>query len=166
VRGQLSATTSRDIISDMRPLNDAAIKLIKSYEGLVLRPYLCAAGVPTIGYGTTRYPDGQKVKLKDPPITVARAEEFFLHDLQDFSEGVEKNVRVELTDNQFGALVSFVYNVGIMAFINSSLLRRLNAGDYELAAEEFLKWVHAGGKRLPGLVKRREAERSLFLKPD
>lgn len=150
----------------MRPLNDAAIKLIKSYEGLVLRPYLCAAGVPTIGYGTTRYPDGQKVKLKDKPITIAKAEEFFLYDVQEFCEGVEKNVLVELSDNQFGALVSFVYNVGIMAFINSSLLRRLNAGDHELAAEEFLKWVHAGGKRLPGLVKRREAERSLFLKPD
>lgn len=146
-------------------INKATIELVKRFEGLRLNPYLCPANVPTIGYGTTVYPNGKKVSLKDPPITEEKAEEYLLHDLQEFAKGVAELVTVPLNENQFGALVSFSYNVGTNALKNSTLLRRLNSGDYAGAAEQFLRWVYGGGKVLPGLVKRREAERSLFLHP-
>lgn len=144
-------------------LNSAAIKLVKSFEGLSLKPYLCPADVPTIGYGTTRYPDGKAVSIWDSPITEKQAEEYLLHDLEDACVAVLELVRVPLTENQFGALVSFVYNLGRGAFNRSTLLRKLNEKDYASAADNFLKWVNAGGKQLPGLVRRREAERALFL---
>lgn len=150
----------------MRQVNSTTINLIKSFEGLRLKPYLCAAGVPTIGYGTTVYPDGKKVSLQDSEISEAEAEALLEHDLITFCQAVEDMVTVPLTDNQFGALVSFSYNVGSSALKNSTLLRKLNSGDYVSAAENFLKWVNAGGRRLSGLVKRREAEQSLFLHPN
>lgn len=147
----------------MRQVNSAAIKLIKSFEGLELKPYLCAAGVPTIGYGTTKYPDGHRVSLRDSAITESEAEEYLQHDLEVFCKTVEDLVKVSLSDNQFGALVSFTYNVGVGALTGSTLLKRLNAGDYESASDNFLKWTFAKGRFLPGLLRRREAERSLFL---
>lgn len=150
----------------MRTLNKKSLDLIKSFEGLKLEPYLCPAKVPTIGYGTTVYPDGRKVSLKDPKITEKQAEEFLKHDVEKFCKAVEEMVKVDLTDNQFGALVSFTYNVGSNALKNSTLLSKLNSGKYEDAAEQFLRWVYASGKVLNGLVKRRQAERSLFLHPE
>jgi len=147
----------------MRRVNSAALALIKKSEGLVLRPYLCAAGVPTIGYGTTKYPDGRSVSLRDQEISEDEAESFLQHDLEKFCNAVEDLVKVPLSDNQFGALVSFTYNVGVGALANSTLLRKLNAGDYDSAADNFLKWTYAGGKHLSGLLRRREEERSLFL---
>lgn len=149
----------------MREINESALSLIKSFEGLELKPYKCPADVPTIGYGTTVYPDGKKVSLKDSPISEERAEELLLHDIKKYGKAVEDAVKVELNDNQYGALVSFTYNVGIGALNNSTLLRKLNSGDYEGAAEQFERWIYAGGKVLNGLVKRRQAERALFLHP-
>lgn len=149
----------------MRTLSESAVKLIKTFEGLSLKPYLCPANVPTIGYGTTVYPDGRKVSVKDPPITEAQADEFLRHDAEKFCSDVERLVTVSINDNQFGALVSFCYNLGAAALQNSSLLKKLNSGRHAEAAEEFLKWVYAAGQVLPGLVKRRQAERALFLHP-
>src|SRR5687768_12491465 len=121
----------------MCQINKAALNLIKSFEGLELKPYLCPANVPTVGYGTTIYPDGTKVAVSDPEITEEQAEEFLRHDLKKFSDGVENLVKVPLNDNQFGALVSFAYNVGTGALQSSTLLRKLNAGDYTSAADQF-----------------------------
>lgn len=150
----------------MRQINRAGLEIIKSFEGLRLKPYLCPAGVPTIGYGTTVYPDGKPVKLSDPPVTPEQAEAYLLQTLKKFEEGVSKLVTVSINDNEFSALVSFAYNVGLEALKKSTLLKLLNAGvKREAVADQLLRWNKAGGKELPGLTRRRQAERSLFLQP-
>ncbi len=146
-----------------RKLNKASLDLIKGFEGLRLKPYLDSVKVPTIGYGTTYYEDGKKVTLADAPITEARAEQLLATHLDTFAASVEKLVQVPLTDNQFGALCSFVYNLGSGAFGKSTLLKKLNAKDYAGAAGEFEKWNKAGGQVLAGLTRRRQAEKALFL---
>jgi lysozyme len=152
---------------------DEAKALIKRAEGFHRRlpdgraaPYLCPANIWTIGWGSTRDLQGAPITRDTPPVTVEEAELLFGRDLRLFEEGVRRLVSVPLTNNQFGALVSFAYNLGLGRLRSSTLLRRLNAGRYEDAANEFPKWVMAGGRRLPGLVIRREQERVLFLKPD
>jgi len=141
------------------------IELIKKYEGLKLKAYKCPAGVWTIGYGHTRGVNpGDK-------ITPAQAEEYLVEDLQDCEEDVMELVTVPINQNQFDALVSFVYNIGAdidtdhfaEGLGDSTLLLKLNGGDPEGAAREFPKWVYAGGKKLNGLIARRNAERNLFL---
>lgn len=131
--------------------------IIKKWEGLRLKAYLCPAGVPTIGYGHT-----YNVKMGQT-ISVAQAEMFLDHDYQNAEEQVLSLVKVPLTENQLGALTSFVFNLGSGNLRISTLLRKLNQGDYTSAAEEFNKWVFAGGKKLNGLVKRRAEERELFI---
>lgn len=131
--------------------------IIKKWEGLRLKAYLCPAGVPTIGYGHT-----YNVKMGQT-ISVSQAELFLDHDYQDAEEQVLSLVKVPLTENQLGALTSFVFNLGSGNLSRSTLLRKLNQGDYTSAAEEFNKWVFAGGKKLNGLVKRRAEERELFI---
>jgi len=145
--------------------NQAGIELIKEFEGLRLRAYRCPAGVPTIGYGTTVYPTGYKVQMGDQ-CTAEQAEEFLRSDLRAFERDVERTVRVPLNTNQFSALVSFAYNLGAEALRKSTLLRLLNAHNYAGAAEQFARWTYAAGKQLPGLVRRRAAERALFLRAD
>jgi lysozyme len=148
----------------MRRVNKAGIDLIKSFEGLFLKPYLCPANVPTIGYGTIRYPNGKSVTLSDPPVTEAQALQYLEHEVNEKAEGVEKLVKVPMTENEFAALVSFSYNVGTGALQKSTLLRLLNANEPKAkVAEEFLKWNKAAGKVLNGLTRRRQAEKSLFL---
>lgn len=146
-----------------RKINQAGIDLVKSFEGLKLAPYLDSVKVPTIGYGTTYYEGGKKVTMQDPPITQARAEELLAVHLESFCSGVEKLLKVSVTDNQFAALVSFAYNLGLGALGGSTLMKKLNAGDYAGAALEFEKWNKAGGQVLPGLVRRRQAEKALFM---
>lgn len=141
----------------MRKTNQAGIELIKRYEGLRLKPYLCAAGYPTIGYGHL------VASLRVPAITAEEAERLLKIDLFVAESAVLRLVRVPLTDGQFDALVSFVFNLGSGRLQASTLLRRLNAGDYQGAALEFRKWVYGGGRKLPGLIARREAEAALFL---
>ncbi len=132
------------------------LDLIKSFEGLRLSAYKCPAGVWTIGYGTTAgVKPGQS-------ITKERAEELLRDDVKRFEDQVLRLVKVPLTQGQFDALVSFTYNLGAANLGNSTLLRLLNAGDYKGAAAQFDRWTKAGGKELPGLVKRRAAERALF----
>lgn len=136
--------------------------LIKKSESFEKATYICPAGVPTIGYGTTKI-DGKPVPM-GMTITKEQAEKLLEDDLLVFENAVNKFVRVEITQNQFDALISFVYNVGIGNFSNSTLLRVLNQGNYTEAADQILRWTKAKGKELPGLVKRRDAERQLFLK--
>ena len=133
------------------------LELIKQFEGCKLKAYLCPAGVWTIGYGHTA------TAKQGMTITQAKAVELLKSDLARFEASVNAYVKVPINQNQFDALVSFSFNVGSGALKSSTLLRKLNARDYNGAAEEFKRWNKAGGKVLAGLVKRREAERALFL---
>ncbi|MBP2312182.1 glycoside hydrolase family protein [Azospirillum soli] len=139
-----------------KPVCQAAIDLVKHFEGLYLNAYLCPAGVPTIGYGHT-----EGVKMGQT-ITAQQAEDFLAGDLAGAAADVDRLVTVALNDDQRGALSSFVFNLGAGNLASSTLLRKLNAGDYAGAAAEFGKWVNAGGRKLDGLVKRRAAEADLF----
>lgn len=139
------------------------IALISSFEGFRAAPYLCPAGVPTIGFGSTRYPDGRKVTLQDPPITEDEAAEILAATLGGYEREVDRMVNIVVEQHEFDALVDFAYNCGARNLESSTLLKKLNRGDREGAAAEFGKWVNGGGKVLPGLVRRREAERRLFL---
>jgi GH24 family phage-related lysozyme (muramidase) len=143
--------------------SSACLDLIRRFEGFRSSPYLCPAGVPTIGYGSTRYEDKAQVKLTDAPITQERANEIMLSTLQtEYAPAVKRYVRVPITQNQFDALVDFAYNAGAKNLLKSTLLRKLNERDYDAAAAQFDRWVHADGKVLTGLVRRRAAERVLF----
>lgn len=147
-----------------RQVNQAGIDLVKSFEGLKLEAYRCPAGVWTIGYGHT----GADVK---PGLKIAEqdAEQLLQNDLNQCGIAVEKLVKVALTDNQFAALVSFAFNAGAGNLASSTLLKRLNADDYQCVPSELSKWVKATDPHtkekitLPGLVKRRAAEGILFL---
>jgi lysozyme len=139
--------------------NQAGRELIKRFEGCRLKAYQCSAGKWTIGWGSTSNArEGMEISQE-------RADTFFELDLMDFEWGVDRLLIVDLNENQYSALVSFAYNVGLSAFAGSTLLRMLNHGLFDEAAEQFLKWTRAGGKILPGLVARRAAERELFLTP-
>ena len=143
-------------------INSRGLDLIKKCEDLRLKAYLDSAGAPTIGYGHT----GPDVRL-GMTITEEEAERLLLMDVASAERAVTRQVRVTLTENQFSALVSFVFNVGSRALTASTLLRKLNKGKYLEAADEFLKWNKATvrGKLtvLPGLTSRRAMERALFL---
>lgn len=138
-------------------VNDAGIELIMRNEGCKLKAYLCPAGIWTIGYGCT----GPDI-IAGLVITQAQAERMLLDRLAGFCSAVTGMVKVKLSENQFSALVSLAFNIGSGALSKSTLIRKLNAGDYDGAAAEFDKWNKAGGKVLPGLVIRRAAERHLF----
>lgn len=141
----------------MRDL-EPAIELIEHFEGLVLHAYKDPVGIWTIGYGTTKGVKPGQV------ITKTQALDFLMKDLSERSGVIEDLIKVPVEDNEFCALLSFVYNVGNGAFAKSTLLRKLNSKrPRREVADEFLRWVRAGGKVLPGLVRRRKAERELFL---
>jgi lysozyme len=138
-------------------VSETGIELIKKFEGCALKAYKCPAGVWTIGYGhTLGVNEGQN-------ITKTQAEEYLKQDLKQFETAVNNLVNVPLNKNQFDAIVSFCYNLGAGNLKKSTLLKLLNKGDYKGAAEQFDHWVYAGGKKLNGLVKRRAAEKKLFL---
>lgn len=138
-------------------ISEHGLELIKRHEGLRLNAYLDAVGVPTIGYGHT----GQDVHL-GLTITEHQADALLRQDVREAEDCIEANVQVDLTQGQFDALCSFVFNLGCGAFIRSTLLRLLNDGDYAGAGQQFGRWVNAGGQPLPGLVKRRGDELALF----
>ena len=146
-----------------KTINKIGLKLIAQFEGCYLQAYLCPANVWTIGIGTTIYPNGVKVKKGDK-CTLEQAHEYLAHDMIEFEKTVNDSVKVPLSQNQFDALVSLAYNIGSTGFKNSTLLKKLNAKDFTGAADQFLVWNRGGGKVLKGLVRRREAERALFLK--
>lgn len=141
-----------------KKISDKGIHLIKNFEGCRLTAYRCPANILTIGYGHTGCDvfAGQK-------ITQEEAERLLRQDLTVHCNNVSQLVKVPLNQNQFDALVSFEYNVGYGNFKNSTLLKLLNQGKYKEASEQFGRWKFAGGKVLAGLVKRREAEKALFL---
>jgi lysozyme len=142
-----------------RRINSQGLDIIKRFEGLKLRAYRCPAGVWTIGYGSTRDVHPGAV------IAVSEAVERLGDDLKGAASAVERLVRVPLNDNEFGALVSIVFNIGAGAFEHSTLLRKLNSGDRAGAANEFKRWNRGGGRVLAGLVRRRAAENALFRDP-
>ena len=119
---------------------------------------------PTIGYGSTRYEDGTRVTMKDKAITQAQAKTLFMNTLTTYEAAVNRNVKVPISQNQFDSLVSFTYNLGEENLRTSTLLRKLNVRDYKGAADQFPRWNKAAGRVLNGLVRRRAAERELFLK--
>ena len=144
--------------------SDKCISIIESCEGFSSKPYLCPAGIPTIGYGSTRYPSGVAVSLKDPEITKETAIQMVFATLAtEYEAAVNRYVQVPINQNQFDALVDFAYNCGVANLKSSSLLKFVNAKDFKAAAAEFNKWIYGGGKILPGLVKRRNLEKDLFL---
>lgn len=140
-------------------INKAGLDLVKSFEGCMLKAYRDIVGVLTIGYGHT----GDDV-YENQLITQQEADELLLDDMCQCEAGLAGLVTVPLTDNQFAALVSFSFNLGLGALAHSTLLKKLNAKDYPGAADEFLRWNQAGGKVVNGIARRRATERELFLK--
>lgn len=156
---------------------EIAIALCKLFEGLhrvgkdgLVYPYICPAGIPTIGYGSTYYEDGRRVTMEDAPITVERAEELLLWELKKVSGSAVARLCPELyadalaTGNwaAFNAVVDFTFNLGSGRLQTSTLRRKIRAKDWEGAKEQLLLWVRGGGRVLPGLVKRRKAEAVLL----
>lgn len=151
-----------------------ALDLIKSFEGYLRRlndgtdrvkPYLCPAGVPTIGYGSTRYfPGAARVKIDDPPITEARASECFAGELVENENDFDRMTTRRVHPLMRGATVSFIYNCGSGAYKASNLRKRINAGDWKAVPYELSKWKRGGGRVLAGLVRRRKAEGDLFMR--
>lgn len=149
------------------PVNRATLSLVKNFEGFRSEAYADPGygwKVATIGYGHTNNA-GPPVVLKGMTISEAEALRILENDLAGVEVQVREAVTVPLNDNQFGALVSFAFNCGAGALRKSTLLKKLNRGDYIGAADEFLKWNKSNKKVLAGLTKRREAERALFLTP-
>lgn len=149
------------------------IRIIAKWEGCLKKvgpdsyaPYLCPAHVPTIGYGTTVYNEvGRKVSMSDSPITKSKAEELLAFDIgKVYAPAVERAFNKWQHENQRWACTSFAYNVGTYGFQKSTLCWLLKQGQYERAADEFMKWTRGGGRVLPGLVNRRRDERALFLR--
>jgi len=143
-------------------VNKAGRDLIKHFEGCKLKAYKCPAGVWTISWGLTFYPDGTKVKEGDV-ITQQQAEDYFNAIVDDFAKKVDALIKSNVTDNNFSALVSFAYNVGMGNFQRSTLLKKVNAKPKDPSIRaEFMKWTRANDKVLNGLVRRREAEAKLY----
>jgi lysozyme len=154
----------------MITVNSACIDLIKSFEGLELTPYHGAADRPdvfTIGYGTIKYPPyymrGKMVELTDPPITEPQAEDFLKYEVSQKSTAIDLLLRDDLNANQFGALISFAYNLGEGALKISTLRVKVNKNPKDKTIrDEFMKWVYANGKVVAGLKRRRAAEADLY----
>jgi len=154
-------------MSKITQMSQKGILLIEHFEcsGDVtkfLKAYKCPAGVMTIGIGTTVYPNGNKVQEGDV-CTADQAYQYLQHDLQGTIKQVDSYTTDSINQNQFDALVSFAYNVGTGALKTSTLLKKVNANPNDPSiADEFKKWTHGGGKVLPGLVARRQAEADLY----
>lgn len=159
LRGWISKTVLFVILilipCDVMEINKKGIEILKNSEGFSERPYLCPAGVLTVGYGHTGGIKGS--------VTKDEAEKLLKADVKHVEKAIDQHVKVELTENQFSALVSFIYNIGTGNFAGSTLLKLLNQGKYQEAANQFDKWTFANGKKLEGLVSRRKAEKELFL---
>lgn len=155
-------------------INEAGLNVIKKFEGFRSKPYLCPARIWTIGYGHVLYPEQLRLKLEDRTSYQLKPEDnrvftkeeidgLLLDEMGKYERGVERLCPGPLTKNQFSALVSFAFNVGVGCLQRSTIRSAINRGDYEIAADIFLKYNKAGGKELKGLTLRRQAERALFL---
>jgi len=143
---------------------ELAASLCRQFEGFRSKPYLCPAGVPTIGYGSTYYSDGRKVTLNDAVISQEDANALLMVELNHtYLLGVLRNCPILATDEKkCNAIVDFVYNLGIGRLQTSTLKRKINSQEWEAAKEQLMLWTKGGGKVLPGLLKRRQAECSLL----
>ena len=143
---------------------DIAAALCKQFEGFRGKPYLCPAGVATIGYGSTYYADGRKVALTDPPMSEPDASTLLLQELHHtYLPGVLRQCPILLTDERkCNAIVDFAYNLGAGRLQTSTLKRKINDQDWDAAQEQLMLWTKGGGRVLPGLVKRRAAESALL----
>jgi lysozyme len=139
---------------------ELAAALCRQFEGYRAKPYLCPAGIPTIGYGSTYYSDGRKVTLEDSPMDESNARALLMIELEHtYLPGVLRNCPILATDEKkCNAIVDFVYNLGIGRLQTSTLKRKINAQEWEAAQEQLMLWTKGGGKVLPGLLKRRQAE--------
>ncbi|MGR3977964.1 lysozyme [Acinetobacter sp. 1207_04] len=162
-----SVTTASDsdrnigIARDTMMISPKGIEMICRFEGLQLSAYDDSVGVWSIGFGTIVYPSGTRVRKGDI-CTLEQAKFYMSHDLKKFEHAVDQAVKVSIDQNQFDALVSLTYNIGAGAFRNSTLLKKLNVGDYHGASAQFDVWNKASGRVLQGLVNRRFVERTLF----
>lgn len=137
--------------------------LCRRFEGLFLKPYLCPAGVPTIGYGATYYLDGRRVTLKDPAITKEQAEAMLYHMVKHtYLPAVLQLCPGVRNPNRLAALIDFAFNLGSTRLKTSTLRKRVNAEEWEMVPTELRKWVYGGGKKLKGLVLRSEARCKLI----
>ena len=145
-------------------ISNKGLELIKEFEGFSANAYLCPAKIPTIGYGNTFWEDGRKVRIGEQ-ISKSKALELleFVAN-KDFADKIFPFIEVSISQNQFDAMVSLAYNIGVGAFSNSTLLKRINVKDFLGAGNEFLKWDKSNGKPLLGLTRRRQREKELFLK--
>lgn len=143
---------------------EQAAKLCRHFEGFRSKPYLCPAGYWTIGYGTVYKPDGTRVTPDHPPITQDEANEWLLHELRNnYMAGVLRaSPRLIAHPGALAAITDFAYNLGVPRYRASTLRRRLEADDWDQAKVELMKWVRGGGRVLPGLVRRRQAEVELI----
>lgn len=143
---------------------DVATALCREFEGWRSKPYLCAAGVPTIAYGATRYKDGRAVTLQDSPVTQEEGEELLRWHLEQQCLPAVLRLCPSLIAHPAAAnaVCDFVYNLGAGRLQTSTLRRRINQGDWEGAKEQLMRWVRGGGRVLPGLVRRRQAEAALL----
>lgn len=144
-------------------LDENGYKLIQSFEGLSLVPYKCSAGIPTIGYGNTFYPSGIKVTMNDKSISLDTAKWMLKQTADKFASQVDSLIKSNINQNQFNALVSIAYNIGIGGLQKSSLLKKVNANPNDSTIRNsFLIWNKAGGVENNGLTKRRTKEAQLY----
>ena len=144
-------------------ISPRGLELIKDFEGFSSTSYLDVVNIPTIGWGNTFYEDGTKVKMGDQ---ISKTDALKLLEVvanRDFADKIFPSIKVKVTQSQFDAMVSLAYNIGTGAFLKSTLLKKVNAGDFAGAGEEFLRWNKANGKEVLGLTRRREREKQLFL---
>lgn len=147
----------------MDPAVPIAAALCRRFEGLYLKPYICPGGVATIGYGATRYPDGRRVTMQDPPISAEAAERMLILTLsREFLPQVRVLCPAADTPERLAALTDFAFNLGAGKLKQSTLRRRVNAGQWDAVPTELRRWVKGGGRVLRGLVLRREAEIALL----
>lgn len=155
-----------DVI-DMAAQSEAilvAAELCRQFEGFRSKPYLCPAGVPTIGYGSTEYADGRMVSLADPPISQTQGDALLMHKLAKvYLPGVlAASPGLIEYPQRMGAIVDFAYNCGVSRYGASTLRQAVDAQGWDEAKRQIMKWTRGGGKVLPGLVRRREAEAALL----
>lgn len=143
---------------------DLAAALCRRFEGFRAKPYICPAGYPTIGYGTVWKPDGTRVTMDDAPVSVELANEWLVSELRNnYMSGVLKaSPRLIANPRALAAMTDFAYNLGVARYRASTLRKRVNEDDFEGAKIELQKWIRGGGKVLPGLVRRRQAEAALL----
>ena len=153
-------------------ISENGLIMIQGFEAFKPKPYLCPAGVPTIGYGTTVYPSGVKVRISDKPITLEQAQTYLKYDCIGCENQILILIQAALNQNQFDALVSFCYNVGVFGFGASTLRKKINKNAFAPDIRtEFMRWINAtdpvSGKKVPlkGLFRRREKEANLYFTP-